>query len=504
MQKFCRALQQEDWEKWYCYAHKVRMLQLDDDSPFPGSMQLEASVYDEISRTRPSPRNHLLPNLRYLTWWATSAERQIRSMAFMHSNINTLSLRFFDDATHPLSNYVEYIAKRVPHLIKLEVLSDAPMHHIQDGILSLLSRTSQLKALVVPMYFLTDVAMTALAILPSLETIEFTRPTEGGTGDRADVANFHPILLDGAFPSLKKLSFSAHLQHATDFANLPFTPSRLSSIHLQVLAIDNPPVLERYFYTVVAQYGQLTALYIDFVLAPGAVITPLPPPLAARPNFETIKPLLACRNLRTFELRWDYQLHILEKNMEDLATSWPLLEVLLLNSDAIPEIDPPALSPLALLPFAEHCLHLRELSINIDGNKAPPTVPLATLPFQVLSKLALGSSPIDQVDPMAIFLSCICPMDCQLVAGVRWPDAYGIALDQARVTGSAREDMSIWWNKWTLVGKALPLAIKARQDERDKMTKLIEGEADRWGVQVAELEHELRELQKKIATGKDI
>lgn len=487
-------MKEDDWDKWYRYAARVRMLQMDDVGSMTGLRQLEPSGYDEISRTR--PHEDLLPNLRYLYWWAASAERQTRSVVFMHSKIRTLSLRFCQDAAHPLSTYVDQIVKRVPNLTKLEVRSDAPMHDLQDGILSLLSRMSELKTVVIPMYFVTGLAMTALAVLPNLESIEFTHPLDGGTGDRTDVTDFHPILLDGAFPSLKKLSLSAYLQHAIDFANLPFTPRHLRSLNLQVLAIEYPPILERYLSVVATQYVQLKALSIDFVLGIGAPITPFPPP-TARPTFDTFKPLLSCHSLRTFELRWDYQLHICEKNIEDLATSWPFLEVLLLNSDPIPEVSPPVLTPLALLPFAKHCTHLRELSIYIDGNRAPPTLPLTTLPFQVLSKLALGSSPIDQVDPMALFLSCVCPIDCELVAGVRWPDAYGTALDQARVTDLVQAEMSVWCGKWVLVGKALPLVIKARHDEQTKMAGLAKDEVGRWERQIEELETELRELRKK-------
>ncbi|KAF7797268.1 hypothetical protein EIP86_008463 [Pleurotus ostreatoroseus] len=497
-QKFRRHLQAQDWHKWDRYARRVRTLDLDDRRP-TARRKVENSVFDEIARTR--PREELLPNLHTIGWWTSSADQQARSILFMHSNIKSLSLRFHNSPTHPLATYVQAIVERVPHVTRLEVRADTAMHDLQTEMLSLMSRLHQLKELVVPMYFITSLAMSELALLPALESVEFAHPIEGGTGDRADVVEFNPALLDDAFPALKRLSFSSHLQHAVNFLNHPASPRNLVSIYLQVLAIDNPPILQHYFISVAHHLGRLTELYIDFLLGPDSPIVTPPPPPIARPCLETFRPLMSCRCLRRLELRWDYQLYIRESDLEELAMSWPFLELLLLNCDPIPEPEPPMLSPLALVFFAKHCLRLRELALYIDGCRVPTADLELVPPFVRLEKLSLGSSPIADEDAMALFLSQLCPIKCEVIAGVRWPDAYGIALDNAGVDEHIRSDMGEWWMKWTNVGKVLPLAIKARRHEKDRMSAVM-SEVDRRNKdRLEELENELRELRGKMELG---
>lgn len=499
VQRFRRSLQVQDWQRWDRYARRVRILDIDDRRPIVRRKQLEPSMYEEINRT--CPRQELLPNLQRFAWWTVNAERQQRSLVFMHPNIKEISMHLYDTPAHPLSAYVDDILARVPHLTKLEVRAVAPMREIESQVLALAHGLPQLKSLVVPMYSITSTAIVELSKVPKLETIEFAHPIEGGTGDRADVAEFAPLLAPGAFPSLKKFSFSAHLRHAVNFISSPSAPKNLTSLYLQVLAIDNPPILHHFFTVVAEQYAQLTELRVDFLLGPDAPIVTPPPPPASRPSLWTIRPILACRRMRKFELRWDYKLSISEADIEELALSWPCLEILLLNCDPIPEADSPMLTPRALLPFARHCLRLRELALYIDGSRVPPTSADPVQPFRALERLAFGSSPVDAVDPMALFLSQLCPVNCEIVAGVRWPDAYGIALDHARVVEHLRAEMSEWWNRWTEVGKVLPLAIKARQDEKGRVVALI-NEADRRNkCRVEELENELRELRVRMELG---
>ncbi|KAF7794961.1 hypothetical protein EIP86_006104 [Pleurotus ostreatoroseus] len=493
---FRRPLRADDWNNWDRYARRVRTIRLDDRRASIGRKQLSANVYEEISRT--CPREDLLPNLQHVYWWATIAERQARSITFMHSNIRTLSLYFRNNSIHSLPTYVDNIALRVPHLTKLEVRADVAMHELQTDILSLVSRIPELRWLVVPMYFLTSLMMTELARLPCLETIELAQPTSGGTGNPIDVSDFHPNLILGAFPSLKKLGFAANLQHAVDFAALPFGPRDLVSINLRVLAVETSQLLRQYFSRVSVLCKQLTELHIDFVLGPGAHVGPMPSPVLTRPAFDTFEPLLSCRNIKVLELRWDYQLDLHEDDMEALASSWPSIEVLLLNCDPIPEIHPPALTPLALIPFAKHCSRLRELSLYIDATQMLPSLPNATRPFQSLAKLAFGSSPIREVDSMVLFLSCLCPVNCKLISGVRWPEAYGVALDKAGVCEDIRTAMADWWIKWTNVGNMLHLAIKVRTAEKMVMSQVM-NEYDRYYRRhVEELEEEVRLMRSKL------
>lgn len=184
LQRFRRHLQAADWQRWDRYARRVRTLDLDDRRSITRRTRLEPSVYDEIAKT--SPRKELLSNLLGFAWWSVSAEQQRRSLVFMHENIKTLSLQFAHCLTQPLSAYVEKVLARCPHLTKLEVRSDTAMREIQTDVLSMVHRLPQLHSLVVPMYFLTSDVMAELSRVSDLESIEFSHPVEGGTGDRAD------------------------------------------------------------------------------------------------------------------------------------------------------------------------------------------------------------------------------------------------------------------------------------------------------------------------------
>ncbi|PSR94375.1 hypothetical protein PHLCEN_2v4460 [Hermanssonia centrifuga] len=461
-------------------------------------------IYDEIART--CPRQDILPNLHSLSWYTVDAVRQQRSLVFMHSNIKHIALQLHRSRDTPLSKYIDGILERTPHLLKLEVRAEAPMRSIQPELLALYRGLRKLRHLVSPMYFLTSGIISELSRAEKLGIIEFAEPVEQGTGDRADVAHFAPALNDGAFPSLLKLSFSAHLQHATQFISRQFMPLNLSCLYLHILAIDNPAVLQQFLSIIARRFLVLTELHVDFLLGPDSPIAP-PPPFIARPNLDTLRPLMACSRLKVFELRWDYQLNLSESDLEKLAISWPYLEVLKLNSEPLPELTPPILTVEAILPFARHCRRLRELGLYIDGEHVPARQSASPQPFHFLEALVLGSSPIGAVEPMALFLSQLCPLSCRIVAGVRWPDAFGIAMDHAGIMDDRRMKMPEWWVKWNDVGKVLPLAIQARLEERGRMTALAR-EMDMLNVcrreektRVEELENEVRELRGLMEVG---
>ena len=498
-QRFRRRLQAADWQKWDRYARRVRKLDVDDRRSIARRARLDSSVYEEITRTS-SPRQELLPNLTTLAWWTDGADRQVRSLVFMHPNIRSLSIQFYNSASQPLSAYIDEILIRCPHLTKVEVRSRTPMRDIQAQVLTLVEKLPQLRSLVLPIYYITSATMTELAKKKGLQSIEFAHPTEGGTGERADVVNFAPVLPEGSFPNLRTLSFSAHLQHAVEVLSTRAIFANLSRLYLQVLAIDNPPILHQFFTVVSERFPYLIEVHVDFLLGPQSPVV-APPPANARPSVNTLRPLLSCSRMRVFELRWDYELNISQRDVEEIAQCWPYLEVLVLNCDPIPERPPPILSALALVPFARHCPHLLELSMYIDGDMVPadPYGPIE--PFRALRSLSFGSSPIHAVDPVTLFLSQLLPTRCQLFAGVRWPDAYSIALDHAGVADDIRAATSEWWVGWTNVAKVLPLAIKARQDERKRVAAQHQ-ELDRLNKsRVEDLETQLRELRSRMDVG---
>ena len=484
------------------YSHRIRALSFDDRRLAVRRKALDPSIYDEINATRPRPE--LLPNLQKLSWLMSEATRQYRSLVAMYSGLGHLSIQLnkSDDPAIALASYVQAVIERAPGVSKLEIRSTHPVRDIQAEVQVLVRGLLYLKHLTLPLYFLNNEITAALASSVFLESITFAVPIEQGTGDRADVSHYAPVLEEGSFQSLRKLSFSAHLQHAITFIGGAHTPNNITSLHINILAIDNPPVLHD-LLVAVTRFRALTELVLDFVLSPGAPVVWPPPPPAARPSVETFRPILAHNRLTKFEIRWDYQLNLVDQDMEVFATSWPFLEYLHLHSEPIPELtNPPALSLQALIPFAKHCPQLKYLGLYVDGDSTPPRTATrmeeSPQPFRRLRELSFGSSPVAVTDPTALYLSQLCPADCELTPGVRWPDAFGIVLDEIEGADDIRVKMQNWWIRWGSIAKVLSLVVRARQDEKVRVMAL-QREMAQLSVTRKREKERLEELEREVS-----
>ena len=109
-------------------------------------------------------------------------------------------------------------------------------------------------------------------------------------------------------------------------------------------------------------------------------------------------------------------------------------------------------------------LHLfcKDSTIKFDPEQLVQNLP-------ALRTLALGSSPLRDAAGAALVLSALVPASCAVSAGVRWPDAFGIALDRAGIADERRLRMVDWWTHWNEVGRSVPLLVRARADERARV-----------------------------------
>lgn len=204
-------------------------------------------------------------------------------------------------------------------------------------------------------------------------------------------------------------------------------------------------------------------------LLPGEV--PFQPVYAEPLSWDDIRPLLLCKHLRVFELTWTSPLGLLQDDVEELASSWPSLRILQLNCLPNPVIPlaPPTLTLGALIPFSTHCPELEELGLDIDtdtaaleftaGDAAAPPPP----PFRKLSRLCFGLSPIAEAGPVALFLSRICPLGCEIAPGPRVPDGFNVVFYEWTIR---------LLDLWTEVGRVLPLLVRLRMEERARRKEL--------------------------------
>ncbi|KAI0073081.1 hypothetical protein K474DRAFT_1700561 [Panus rudis PR-1116 ss-1] len=462
--KWRRRIQRSDWDRLSRYASRIRKIRFTEC----GGMTIDISIWEEMSRTRPT--GDILPNLHSLSWHTYSAEKQHFSTIFLHPGLTHLSICIH--RSPDTSSYVREISSRGAGIRHLDIRIDTSVADVQDDIMTLLDSLPGIEQLTVPLYCLSSAIVEQLARLKQLTSVSYNKSMEKWKGDRTDVAHFAPFLFEGAFPSLRRLSISAQLNHALNFMTCIFAPKNLTRLYIHAIATDDPAIVRQLFEILSLKCKSLQELVVDYILEPNAPLFYPPPPLNARPSIDTFRPLLTLTTLKKFEFRWDYQLNLTRDDMFDFATSWPSLEILMLNCQPVPELTPPVLTPSALLPFAEHCPKLRHLGLYLNADAIPTsTVSEILHPFQALEILSVGASCIgaDSTEAIALFLSQICPLNCQIVAGVRWPDAYGIALDRAGILDHRRVRLTEWWVRWKDVARVLPLAIKARLDERSRM-----------------------------------
>ena len=183
--------------------------------------------------------------------------------------------------------------------------------------------------------------------------------------------------------------------------------------------------------------------------------------------------------MKSFELR-DVDIHLTRADLIAMARAWPSLETLTLGCEDIDSTVGPELDLQDLIPFARHCPHLHQLGLYLNANVVPNRSPSPRSPirFKSLRTLSVGASSLSSVDSTALFLSQLLPPGCRIESGVRWPDAFGLALDKVGIVDDRRVKMAEWWVGWNDVGKVLPLATEARMEERARIA-LLEREIER-------------------------
>lgn len=361
------------------------------------------------------------------------------------------------------------------------------MGNFEDYVLILLRGLPHLQRVSVPIYGLTPRLLTELSRLKHVSTINLTHPARAEPGNRADVAHFFPALANDAFPALRSLSFSAQVEHAAQLLRSSLFPAQLAELHMKATVIATPDALQDLFSAIRDRCTSLVHLSVDYIIAPDSRLTSPPPPLHDRPTIRTFRPLFSAQCIRTFELRWDYVLAVTDDDMEEFASSWPSLESLQFNPEPVPEPNVSGLNLRVLLPFARFCPNLRHLGLHVDARTIPslaPTPRSQSLPrFRRLETLAVGLSAIVKSEPVTLFLSQILPLGCSIVFGLRWPDAFDIAMEHALIPVPVRAELSTYHVRWNEVSKMLPIATKARMEEKTRIEvlerKMIELELSR-------------------------
>ena len=476
---FHRALEPNDWSRFMHYASRVRTLSVEPDVD---SILSGPFVFDEVARSRTTL--NILPKLASFTWLSLDGNRLRMSLMFMHDNIKEFAVTLVPSPGYSIGTFFQEIKLRMPRLTHLDLRFSFPVREIQNDLCRLLEGLPKLQKLTMPRFTLTSKVIETLSLLPDLAFIQFEY-LEQGCGDPADIGNWSPALQEGAFPALYDFTISAQIPQMLRFVQAPFFPCNLKSFYFHILNTTNPAFLHEFLTVVAEGCPVLSELYLDFVGTPSPIVYTKDPADGDLVTWHTLRPVLKCPNLTTFHFRWDTPLLLSHADVAELAAAWPALEVLVLNNEAPPTSSrrppAPALTLDALLPFAQHCPRLRELGLCVSAETSVPpggsAVPALT-PFRALRTLAVGLSRIaaGQVEPVALFLSQLCPLGCEVTAGVEWTEFFGAMEaktegDAAFLTDVLRETAG-WCERRAEVNRVLPLLTRLRMEERARRAEL--------------------------------
>lgn len=403
---------------------------------------------------------------------------------FMHENIKRFTATLAVADSYPLSVYLQEIALRMPRITHLDLRFTFSVHDIEHSLCDLLAKLPHLKSVIVPKFTITTDVMQALSRKEQLGVLQFEWLETQGGGDVADVQNWAPLLEEGAFPALYDLNLNVQLPPMIRFMATPFFPSNIRILYIHLTHMAPPQQVHEFLSAVGDKCQRLTSLYLDYAGDPFPYVFRSAIPHDEFLTWDTIRPILNCPKLTKFELHWESPLTISQSKIEQLASSWPALESLMLVFDPLPYPQSTPLTLEALVPFARHCPSLRELGLHVAANSASqralydpsaPTHsfgPAKTLArFQSLELLSFGTSSIEDPEPVALFLSQVCPAQCRITAGANWQYVVETP-DDEDLGAQLSTEQEKWYGRWEQVNRVLPLLVGVREEEWARRTAL--------------------------------
>ncbi|KAJ7664526.1 hypothetical protein DFH06DRAFT_1187978 [Mycena polygramma] len=368
------------------YLHRVRTFDASSSDELPSP-----ELFESLSSS--CPREHLFPNLRFLTWTHNqSRSRGLYSCirAVLGPRLIKLEIRAPRLASD--LSILPTIAVKCPNLTEIEIKGENRnaeyQNQFRSTILLLLRGLSHIQKLHIP-----ELALDG----PTLEHL-------------ATTSNFRSLRL-GGFPIAFRL---AQPCDGPRFAHL--TSLEISSISVEAasdILLCRPPLakIDIGICPVVSIEG-ISDLYRTIAenLQPMALwwlsIYNTQLPVGVSPISLAFPPFLIACNLTTLKLRNDYAFVLDDVIVLQMARAWPNLQLLDLISSH--RLDPPSVTLAALCIFAEHCPLLLSLAIDINALTIPP---LHDFYFMrpVLTGLNVGSAPIEDPSVVADFIFALFP-----------------------------------------------------------------------------------------------
>ncbi|KDQ59887.1 hypothetical protein JAAARDRAFT_192345 [Jaapia argillacea MUCL 33604] len=441
----------KSWIRFAHYSHRVRSITYD------GTVEdISGTTFEEVAGTRNTWK--ILPNLRFIKWVCAHPESLAAPIMFMHEGVVEFTFTIPECDSHP-DGIFKTIAERMPFLEHLDFRSEVPISDCIDLLLDLLRSLLCLKTVSLPDCYMTSEVTEALSKLVHLHKVTFDMQELDG-GDKYDVSEFQPNISGSDFPALRSLSLSVPLDHFQAFLNSSFRPALLQDLYVQEITWASKTTIHDFLHLVSIHCPVLSQLELCTRLPSKFFETSMTPTVETI-SFETIQPVLACPNLKTFRITHDYPLDLTEEELEKVARALVKLESVTLNPEPriIPDSPHPSLN--AVLAFLRHCPNIKKISMYIDATTIPsPPLFSDPSPHPNLKTLWFGLSPIFDPGAVASFLAPYCPTTCELSTYVEF------AASLLNMDGMDRK------KKWDDVKRMLGWCTKFVQLERMKRSIL--------------------------------
>ncbi|KAK7044490.1 hypothetical protein R3P38DRAFT_2690112 [Favolaschia claudopus] len=449
-----RPLIRSDWDRPLLYARRVKSFEYDDR--FAESTPSSSKFLDTLRLS--FPNTCIFPNLQELIWYSTRGLTLPHIRLFLGPHLHTLSVAVIHSRAH--LSLLPILAAECPSL-KEVVVECCDELDGRNSVSSFILELRHLYSLTLP--DLNTSALEHIARLPNLTSLTLE--------SQSVLDPFPPTLVLNAilFPRLSYLNIRgedvkfvapllpvmAHAPLADLYVGIP-TECSGASIAQCYSALAHHCLRSH------ASLKRLECADPDYRLK-----TPPNTDMSAYiVNSTQFLPLLSFRNITIVELTAPIGFDLDDTTVAGLAEAWPHLSSLSLFSDVFVN-QPSRITPNGLLPLAQHCPHLANLTLPLDASIAPKW-PLQRGPKGAgqrikqtsLTSLTVKRSPIANPLMLAGFLSSVFPKLTRISTEHRFKRGLPQVVNAELAEAIAMHD------RWKTVEAALPVLRKARVEER--------------------------------------
>lgn len=391
----------------------------------------------------------LLPKLKKLNWSESDDHVFPFIRLFLGPNIQDLGLLLDGNPQIRLS-LLPTLVSRCPALTTLVLQapntksgSGTHMQMISSSMTSCVHSWHLLRGLITTGGIrVTPEALTQLASFPDLRNLYIEAAFQALPG------NFPRSPGALAFPGLRQLGIkSKYLDLCTSLIK-SISSRALTEINVHTRDSRSSP-LRDFFVAVQENCTQATLDRIS--ISDGSLSTGNDEDQC---SLHDIDPLFGFFALTTVKITFSRSFEISDRDMKSLALAWPQITMLSLKSHALSR-QVPSLTLQGLIPLAEHCKRLEDLTIPFNALIVPSRKLLREVYNPSLVQLSVVNSPISDPRAVAAFLTGIFPK-------IKLLENH----DKEHRAGDQPE--SVLDRKWAEVEGFLEIFVAIRAEERDR------------------------------------